>query len=101
MILQTSGSDKKMIHVPVLRTKHLLGYVNVVFNKFNGKSLYCKNNRQDPVRVVFGGDKGCNSTKFHFSIDATGVSTSAYDVKIFAIYEAADSRDNKRKVLHP
>ena len=58
MILQTSGSDKKMIHVPVLRTKHLLGYVNAVFNKFNGKSLYCKNNMQEPVRVVFGGDKG-------------------------------------------
>ena len=63
-------------------------------------SLYYKNNRQKPVRVVFGGDKGCNSTKFQFLIDASGVITSAYDVKIFAIYEAADSCDNMRKVLH-
>ena len=100
MISQTSGSDKKTIHALILRTKHLLGYVNPVFNKFNEKSLYYENNRQKPNRVVFGGDKGCNSTKFHFSIDATGVTTSAYDVKIFAIYEAVDSRDNMRKVLH-
>ena len=101
MILQASGSDKKIIHAPVLHAKNLPGYVNAVFNKFNEKSLYYKNNRQEPVRVVFGGDKEGNSTKFHFSIVAPGVTTSAYDVKIFAIYEAADSRDNMRKVLHP
>ena len=49
MILQTSGSDKKIIHAPVLRTKHLLGYVSAVFNKFNEKSLYFLNNRKIPV----------------------------------------------------
>ena len=101
MILQASGSDKKTIHAPVLRAKNQLGYVSAVFNKFNEKSLYYKNNRQEPVRVVFGGDKGGNSTKFHFAVVAPGVTTSGYDVKIFAIYEAADSRDNMRKVLLP
>ena len=40
MILQASGSDKKVIYAPVLRMKNLLGYVNAVFNKFNEKSLY-------------------------------------------------------------
>ena len=90
-----------MIYAPVLHMKNLLGYVNAVFNKFNEKYLYYKENRQEPVREVFGGDKGGHSTKFHFSIGASGVTTSAYDVKIFAIYEAADSRDNMRKILHP
>ena len=101
MILQGSGSDKKMIHAPVLREKNLPGYVNAVFNKFNEKSLYYKNNRQEPVRVVLGLGKGGNSTKFHFSIVVPGVTTSAYDVEIVVIYEAVDSRDNMRKVLHP
>ena len=96
-----AGSDKKMIYAPVLHMKNLLGYVNAVFNKFNEKYLYYKENRQEPVREVFGGDKGDHSTKFHFSIGASGVTTSAYDVKIFTIYEAADSRDNMRKILHP
>ena len=90
-----------MIYAPVLDMKNLLGYINAVFNKFNEKYLYYKENRQEPVREVFGGDKGGHSTKFHFSIGASGVTTSAYDVKIFAIYEAADSRDNMRKILHP
>ena len=76
-------------------------YVNAVFSKFNEKSLYYKNNSQKPVRVVFGGDKRSKCTKFHFSVVAPGVTTSAYNVKIFAIYKAADSRDNMRKVLHP
>ena len=49
MILQASGSDKKMIHAPVLRAKNLLGYVNAVFNKFNEKSLYYKNNRRSQL----------------------------------------------------
>ena len=101
MILQASGSDTNMIHAPVLHVKNLLGYDNAVFNRFNEKSLYYKNNRQEPIRVVFGEDKGGNSTKFHFSIVAPGVTTSAYDVKIFAIYEAADSHNNMQKVLHP
>ena len=78
MILQASGSDKKMIHAPVLRSR-----------------------QEEPFRVVFGGDKGGNSTKFHFSIVAPGVTTSAYNVKIFLIYEAVDYRDNMQKVLHP
>ena len=58
-------------------------------------------NIDEPVCIVFGGDKGGNSTKFHFSIVAPGITASAYNVKIFAMYEAADTRDNIRKVLHP
>ena len=45
-------------------------------------------------RLVFGVEQEGNSTKFYFSIVALGVTTSAYDVKIFTTYEAPDSRDN-------
>ena len=85
---------------PVLHATNLFTYVNEAFNKFI-KILYYTNNRQEPVRVVFGSDKGGNSTKFPFSIVAPSVTPSAQDAKIFAIYEAADFRDNMRKVLHP
>ena len=56
---------------------------------------------KEPVRVVYGGKKEGNFTKVIFSIVALGVTTSTYDVKIFVIYETADSSDNMRKVLHP
>lgn len=56
---------------------------------------------KEPVRVVYGGKKERNFTKVVFSIVALGVTTSTYDVKIFVIYETADSSDNMRKVLHP
>ena len=68
MILQASGSDKKMIHAPVLRAKNLLGYVNAVCNKFNKKSLYYKNNRKEPVRVAFRNDKGGILQSFIFQL---------------------------------
>ena len=74
-----------MIHAQVLCAENLLEYGNAVFSKFNEKSLYHENNRHEPVRVVFGGDKVCNSIKFNFSIVALGLTTSAYDVKILAI----------------
>ena len=90
-----------MIHAQVLRAENLLGYGCAVFRKFNEKSLNYKNNRREPVSVVFGSDKVCSSAKFNFSIVAHGFTTSAYDVKIFEIYEAADSCDNMKKVLHP
>ena len=90
-----------MIHAQVLRAENLLGYGYAVFRKFNEKSLNYKNNRLEPVSVVFGSDKVCSSAKFNFSIVAHGFTTSAYDVKIFEIYEAADSFDNMQKVLHP
>ena len=84
-----------MISAPVPCAKNLLGNVDVVFSKF------IENNRQEPVRIVFGGDKGGNSTKFHFSFVAPGVTTSAYHVKIIVIQEAADSCNSMWKVLHP
>ena len=58
-------------------------------------------NIDEPVCVVFGGNKGGTSTKFHLSIVAPGITASAYSVKIFAMYEAADTHDSNRKVLDP
>ena len=50
---------------------------------------------------MFRGDKGGTSTKLNFSIVASGTTSSAYNAKIFAKYEVADTHDSIRKVLHP
>ena len=97
--LQSSGTEKKMVSVPVLRAENLLAYIEAVFCKFCEKHSFYVDNNDEPVCIVFGGDKGGTSTKFHFPIVAPGITASAYNVKIFAIYEAADTRDNIRKVL--
>ena len=55
----------------------------------------------EPVPIVFRGDKEGTSTKFHFSIMTPGITASAYNKKIFAMYEAVDTCDNIRKVLDP
>ena len=100
-LLQSSGTEKKMVSVPVLRAENLLAYIEAVFCKFCEKHSFYVDNNDEPVCIVFGGDKGETSTKFHFSIVAPGITASAYNVKIFAMYEAADTRDNIRKVLDP
>ena len=100
-LLQSSGTEKKMVSVPVLRAENLLAYIEAVFCKFCEKHSFYVDNNDEPVCIVFGGDKGGTSTKFHFSIVAPGITASAYNVKIFAMYEATDTRDNIRKVLDP
>ena len=50
--------------------------------------------------IVFEGDKGDTSKKFHFSIVAPDITASPYNMKIFAMYEAADTHDKFRNVLH-
>ena len=90
-----------MVSVPVLQAENLLAYIEAVFCKFCEKNSFYVDNNNEPVCIVFGGDKGGTSTKFHFSIVVPGITASAYNVKIFAMNEAADTRDNTRKVLNP
>ena len=67
----------------------------------NSVKSFCAIQIAGRSQLVFGGYKGGNSTKLYFSILAPGITTSACDVEIFLIYEAADSCDNMEKVLHP
>ena len=100
-LLQSSDTEKKMFSVPVLQAENLLAYTEAVFCKFCKRHSFYVDNNDEPVCIVFGGDKGGTSTKFHFSIMAPGITASAYNVKIFAMYEAADTCDNMKKVLQP
>ena len=90
-----------MVSVPVLHAENLLAYNEANFCKFWGKNSFYVDNIDEPVPIVFRGDKGGTSTKFHFSIMTPGITTSAYNKKLFAMYEAADTCDNIRKVLDP
>ena len=89
-----------MVSVPVLHAENLLAYNEANFCKFWEKNSFYVDNIDEPVPIVFRGDKGGTSTKFHFSIMTPGITTSAYN-KLFAMYEAADTCDNIRKVLDP
>ena len=99
--LQSSDTEKKTISVPILRAEILLAYIEAVFCKFCEKHSFYADNIDEPVCIVFGGDKGGASTKFYFSIVARGITASAYNVKIFAMFEAVDTRDNIKMVLLP
>ena len=90
-----------MVSVPVLHAENLLAYNEANFCKFWEKNSFYVDNIDQPVPIVFRGDKGGTSTKFHFSIMTPGITTSAYNKKLFAMYEAADTCDNIRKVLDP
>ena len=90
-----------MVSVPVLHAENLLAYNEANFCKFWEKNSLYVNNIDEPVPIVFRGDKGGTSTKFHFSIMTLGITASAYNKKIFAIYEAVDTYDNIRKVFDP
>ena len=81
--------------------ENLLAYTEIVFCKFCEKHSFYVDNIDESVCIVFGGDKGGTSTKFYFSIVEPGITASAYKMKIFAMYEAADTPDNIRKVLDP
>ena len=98
--LQSSGTEKKMVSVPVLWAENLIAYIEAVFCKLGEKQLLYVDNIDEIVCIGFGGDKGETSGKFHFSIVAPDITASPYNMKIFAMYEAADTRDKFRKVLH-
>ena len=100
-LLQSSGTERKMVSIPVLRAENLLAYIEAVFCKFCEKHSFYVDSIDEPVCIVFGEDKGGTSTKFHFSIVEPSITASAYNVQILAIYEAANTRDNIRKVLDP
>ena len=63
--LQSSGTEKKMVSIPVLRAENLLAYIEAVFSKFCDKHSFYVDNIDEPVCIVFGGDKGGISTNFH------------------------------------
>ena len=50
---------------------------------------------------MIGADKVSSYTKFHFEIVAPGIISSTYNVHIFAMFEALNSRQNMLKVLEP
>ena len=51
--------------------------------------------------ILIGGEKWGSYTNFHFESVAPGIVSSGYNVHIFAIFEALDSRQNMLNVLEP
>ena len=100
-LLQSSGTEKKMVSVKVFQAENLLTYIEAVFSKFCEKHSFYVENIDEVVCLVVGGDKGGTSTKLNFSVMASGTTSSANNAKIFAKYEVADAYDSIRKVLHP
>ena len=86
-----------MVSVPVCGQKICSPTLKQLFVSF----VKNMDNIDEPVCIVFGGDKGGTSTKSHFSIVAPRITASTYNVKIFAMYEAVDTHDKIRKVLEP
>ena len=87
--------------MPVLRANNLLGYITAVFKLLQTKHKNFPKTEEEPINIVFGGDKGGSLTKFHFEIVATELPLSAYGVKIFVMYKAADTASNMLKVISP
>ena len=100
-LLQSSGTEKKMVSVKVFQAENLLAYIEAVFSKFCEKHSFYVENIDEAVCLVFGGDKGGTSTKLNFSILGSATTSSVNNAKIFAKYEVADMHDSIKKVLHP
>ena len=100
-LLQSSGTEKKMVSVKVFQAENLLTYIEAVFSKFCEKHSFYVENIDEAVCLVFGGDKGGTSTKLNFSILGSATTSSVNNAKIFAKYEVADMHDSIKKVLHP
>ena len=89
----------KTVHV--LRARDLHSYICSVFAILKKRTTYFHEHPEREVNILIGGDKGGSYTKFHFEIVAPGLVSSAYNVHIFAMYEALDSCQNMLKVLEP
>ena len=100
-LLQSSGTEKKMVSVKVFQAENLLAYIEAVFSKFCEKHSFYVENIDEAVFLVFGGDKGGTSTKLNFSIVASGTTSSANNAKIFAKYEVADADDPSERFCIP
>ena len=89
----------KTVHI--LRARDLCSYVCSVFVILNKRTTYFLEHPEREVNILIGGDKGGSYTKFHFEIVASGIVSSAYNVHIFVMFEALNSRQNMLKVLEP
>ena len=89
----------KTVHVLRARDRH--SYICSVFAILKKRTTYFHEHPEREVNILIGGDKGGSYTKFHFENVAPGIVSSAYNVHIFAMYEALDSRQNMLKVLEP
>ena len=65
------------------------------------RATYFLEHPEHELNILIGGDKGGSYTKFHFEIVTPGTVSSAYNVHIFAMFEALDSRQNMLIVLEP
>ena len=92
---------RKIKQVHVFRARDLHSYVCSVFAILNQGTTYFFEHPDRKVNILIGGNKGGSYTKFHFEIVAPGIVSSAYNVHIFAMSEALDSRQSMLKVLEP
>ena len=89
----------KLVHV--LRARDFHSHFCSGFAILNKQIAYFFDQPERKVNISTGGDTCGSYTKFHFQIVAPGIVSSAYNVRIFAMYEALDSRQNMLKVLEP
>ena len=103
LLLESTGSSmtREIKTVHVLRARDLHSYICSVFAILKKRTTYFHEHPEREVNILIGGDKGGSYTKFHFEIVAPDTVSSAYNVHIFAMHEALDSRQNMLKVLKP
>ena len=99
LIWQLINCYLSLLEARVLRTHDLHSYICSVFTILNKQTTYFSEHPECEVNILIGGDKGGSYTKFHFEIVASAIVSSAYNVHIFAILEALDSRQNMLNVL--
>ena len=103
LLLESAGSSttREIKAVHVLKARDLHSYICSVFAILKNQTTYFHEHPEREVNILIGGDKGGSYTKLHFEIVAPGIVSSAYNVHIFAMFEALDSRQNMLKVLEP
>ena len=87
----------KLVHV--LRARDFHSHFCSGFAILNKQIAYFLDQPERKVNISTEGDTGGSYTKFHFQIVAPDIVSSAYNVHIFAMYEALDSRQNMLKVF--
>ena len=71
-----------MPSVPILWAENLLPNIEAVFCKLCEKHSFYVDNIDEPLYIVFGGDKWDTSAKFHLAIVTSGITASAYNENI-------------------
>ena len=92
-----SSMTREINTIHVLRARDLHSYICSVFAILKKHTAYFHEHPERETNILIGGDKGSFYKKFRFQIVAPGIVSLEYNVHIFSMFEALDSRKNMLK----